>query len=109
MMGFALQPGLVLLAVISAFGYAAATAGIKLAANGFSLPALLLVLAGFSIAAATEATLLRQSSLSIIYISIIALETILVLGMAMFLGDRLTALQLAGGAMVVTGLAMVSN
>lgn len=109
MTGFILQPGLLGLAILSAFGYAAATAGIKLASNGFSLPAIVLVLIGFFVAAAAEASLLRQSSLSIIYLAIIAFETLLVLSLAFYMGDRLTAMQLAGGAMVVTGLAMVST
>lgn len=103
------HPGLAGLILLSAIGYAAATAGIKLASHGQFLPASGLVLCGFGLAAVSETSLLRQSNLAVIYLAIVALETLLVMGLALLLGDKLSTLQLIGGVMVVSGLALVSS
>jgi drug/metabolite transporter (DMT)-like permease len=95
------------LLVVSAIGYAAATAGIKFASAGHSLPAFALMIGGFGLAAAAEVVLLRQSNLATVYLTIIGLETLLVLGLAFWLGDRPSGTQMAGGLMVMTGLVLV--
>lgn len=67
-------PALMGLLVVSAIGYAAATAGIKFASAGHSLPAFALMIGGFGLAAAAEVVLLRQSNLATVYLTIIGLE-----------------------------------
>lgn len=97
------------LIVLSAFGYAIATAGMKLAASGISIAATALMVAGLMAASLAEITLLRQSNLAIIYVCILAVESLLILGLAAFWGDHLNFYQLSGAALVMIGLLLVSH
>ncbi|MGZ9810400.1 5-aminolevulinate synthase [Pseudoroseicyclus sp. H15] len=105
------QPGqgwVLPLAIGAALAYALATAGMKLAAGGqvgFAYPLVIICLIA---AAAIEITLLRQTELSVIYISIIALETIVVLGYAHVMGEPLSLRQLAGAGLVLGGLVITT-
>lgn len=98
-----------LLMALTAGGYALATLGMKLAADQMNAVAVTLMAAGLAGAAFAEIALLRQANLATIYLGIIAVESLLVLTVAVMIGDRLTTLQISGGAMVLIGLALVSH
>lgn len=107
---FAQSPDLLTLLMILAtgIGYALATYGIKLASHVVSPPAILLTATGFLLAILAEILLLRRVDLSIAYLSVIAVESILVLTLAIVLGDQLTGAQLAGSVLVIVGTWMIS-
>lgn len=96
-----------LLIGLTALGYAVATLGMKLATGGLNLIAFGLVILGLAAAVVAEIVLLRGANLAIIYLAIIASETVLVLIFAAFLGDKLNPQQLAGAAFVLGGMALV--
>lgn len=98
-----------ILMALTASGYAIATLGMKIASDQMNALALALMATGLAGAALAEITLLRQANLSVIYLGIIAVETILVLSVAALIGERLTPLQLSGGALVLVGMIMVSH
>ncbi|MDU9003667.1 5-aminolevulinate synthase [Sedimentitalea todarodis] len=99
----------VILMALTASGYAIATLGMKLASYQLNALALVLMATGLAGAALAEITLLRQANLSVIYLGIIAVESLLVLSVAAVIGDRLTPVQLSGGAMVLVGMILVSQ
>lgn len=97
-----------LLAISAGVGYAIATLLMKLAAENTTtviVGAIVLVLAGVVTA---EILLLREVDLGLAYIAIMATETILVLAATYFVGQPLSPRELAGGALVAVGVAMVS-
>lgn len=102
-------PGLIILIFLSALGYAVATVGIKLASSQMTVLAAALVCAGFGAAVLAETALLRTSNLAVIYFMIIAFETLMVLGFATMIGDRLSLPQVTGGVMVLAGMVLVAN
>lgn len=99
----------VILMALTASGYAIATLGMKIASDQMNALALALMATGLAGAALAEITLLRQANLSVIYLGIIGVETILVLSVAALIGDRLTPVQLSGGALVLVGMILVSH
>lgn len=99
----------VFLMALTAGGYAIATLGMKIASDQMNALALALMAMGLAAAALAEITLLRQANLAVIYMGIIAVETLLVLTVAAIIGDRLTPLQLSGAALVLVGMALVSH
>lgn len=105
---FSIVTTLVLIAM-TAGGYAIATLGMKLASSQISTLAVSLMTAGLVAAALAEINLLRHTNLAVIYLGIIAVETLLVLSIAAMIGDRLTPQQMSGGALVLLGLALVSH
>jgi len=98
-----------LLIALTAMGYAVATAGMKLSTDGTSIMALTLMAGGLTIAVIAEIALLRHVDMAMVYLAIIALETILILGLALLLGDGLTLGQVLGAGLVVTGLSLVAH
>jgi len=98
--------GIIGLAIMTAGGYAVATIGLKLASDGHYTPATPLILTGFIAAIFAEIMLLRQFDLSMIYIMIIALETLLIVGFAVCIGELPSTSQMLGGALVLCGLAL---
>ncbi|MBT8412310.1 MAG: 5-aminolevulinate synthase [Octadecabacter sp.] len=98
--------GIIALAVMTASGYAVATVGLKLASDGHYTTATPLIVAGFVAAIYAEIMLLRQFDLSMIYIMIIALETLLIVGFAVCIGELPSTSQILGGALVLCGLAL---
>ena len=97
-----------LLAITAGVGYAIATLLMKCAAENMTtviIGAIVLVLAGVVTA---EILLLRQVDLGLAYSAIMATETILVLAATYLIGQPLSPRELAGGAMVAVGVAMVS-
>lgn len=97
-----------LLVVGAAVGYAVATAGMKAASDGFTPVGITLGLVGFSIAFLAEIVLLRRADLSVIYIVIVAAETLLVLAYASWIGEGLNLRQAFGATMVLGGLVAIS-
>ncbi|MGB3315098.1 MAG: 5-aminolevulinate synthase [Albidovulum sp.] len=97
------------LVVTAALAYAIATAGIKWASDAPSPMALLLIIFGFGLATITEVVLLRQADLSVIYIAIITVETLMVLTLAALIGEGLSPKQMLGAAFVLTGIFIVGE
>ena len=100
---------LLVLIVLSAGGYALATVGMKLALTA-SLPlAVLVIVTGFALAGVGEIVLLRQAPLSVVYLTIMGVETLLVLGYAAMIGEGLDLRGILGGGLVLAGLALVAH
>ena len=99
-------PALILL---TALGYVVATVGMKSASVGWLVPGAVLGVAGFAAAFAAEVVLMRQTHLSVLYIAILGVETILILALAFGLGEGFTTRQAAGAVLVVAGLVVVAT
>lgn len=97
------------LIAFSAIGYSVATIGLKMGATTLGLASVGVIVLGFGMATLAELEVLRRLDLGIVYISIIGLETLLVLGYAWWIGEALNLRQLGGAALVLTGLAVVSH
>ena len=98
-------PGLVL---VSALGYALSAVGMKAISVGAIPAGLALLLTGLAIAVWSEVHLLRQTSLSVVYVAIVAAETLLALGYAASIGDAFTWRQGMGAGLVIAGLVTIS-
>jgi hypothetical protein len=98
---------LLLLALISAVGYALATIGMKLATGQWTVVAGSLILLGFFAAMQGEMALMRGMELGVLYLLIIAAETLLVLGYAFAIGEGLSLRESAGALLIFTGIAVV--
>lgn len=85
------------LIVATAVGYAVMTIGIALA------------VIGFGVAFLAEIVLMRRIDLSIVYVLIVAAETILVLAYAAWIGEGFALRQAFGAAMVFAGLIAVTT
>ncbi|SHI05035.1 hypothetical protein [Marivita hallyeonensis] len=97
-----------LLAITAGVGYALATLLMKMASDDatiFVIGAIAIVLTGVATA---EILLLRQVSLGLAYVAIIATESILVLAATYLVGEPLSARELVGGGFVIFGAALVS-
>ena len=95
------------LVVLCALAYAAATLAMKtlsIAPTPAMTILLCLALAG---AVAAEILLLQRHTLGITYITILAAETLLVLGIAAFIGEGLGPRELVGVALVLGGTAVI--
>lgn len=104
-----LQSRQLALILVSAVGYALATLGMKLASTSLTVMAVLVICIGFLAAALAEISLLRHANLGVIYITIVGVETLLVLGIATVIGEGLDLRRLMGATFVVAGLALVSH
>lgn len=96
------------LAIAAGIGYAVATLLMKLASEDtttIAVGAIGLVLAAVVTA---EILLLRQVDLGLACIAIIATESLLVLLATYAVGQPLSTRELAGGALVLTGVMIVS-
>jgi small multidrug resistance pump len=63
----------------AAFGYSIATMGMKIGSTGLTILAIVLMTGGFLAAAASEIIIPRTADLGIVYITIIGIETVIVL------------------------------
>lgn len=97
-----------LLAITAGVGYAVATLLMKIASESTTLFVLSAIALMLTAVVTAEILLLRQVDLGIAYIAIIATETLLVLAATYFVGQPLSTRELAGGALVVTGVVIVS-
>lgn len=98
----------VLLVLAAALGYSVATIGMKWASVSVGIGALMLLATGFTAATLSEVVMMRSTHLSVLYLLIIAVESLVVLTYAQVIGEGLSPLQMAGGAMILAGLAVVS-
>lgn len=99
----------IILILLAAGGYSLATIGMKLGSVSLGVAAVTLMALGLVLAAAAEVVILRTADLGIVYISILAIETLIVLSFAAFIGEGLNLRQISGAAVVVAGLAIVSH
>ncbi len=98
-----------LLILVAAIGYAVATVGIKLVSEDVVFAGIILLALGFVGAIVAEVALLRKTDLSVVYITIVATETLLVLVYAAMIGEGFDLKQFAGAAMVMVGLVVVTT
>ncbi|MBS0122735.1 5-aminolevulinate synthase [Thetidibacter halocola] len=96
------------LVLATALGYLIATLGMKGAATGLVGPGLALAFGGFALAFAAEVALMRLTKLSLVYIAILGVETVLVLAVAFGIGEGFTLRQGLGAGLVLAGLAIVA-
>jgi hypothetical protein len=101
------QLALILLA-FTASGYAVATVGMKWARIGPTPIAFAVIAVGLTAAVVAEVVLLRHANLSVIYIGIIAAESLMVLTYAAYTGGALTFPQSFGALLVLGGFALVT-
>ena len=94
--------------LVAALGYAGATIGMKLASGNWTYLALGLLLLGFYAASHSEIVLMRQFDLGVLYLLVIAAETVVVLGFAWFIGEGLGPREVLGGLFVLAGLLIIS-
>lgn len=98
-----------LLILAAALAYSFATLGIKMASWSLSPPAVAIIFAGFGLATVAEIHLLRRADLGVIYMTIIAVETIAVLSIAAVIGEGLNLRQSLGAGLVLAGILLVDG
>lgn len=98
----------VFLVIITAVGYLLATVGMKGVATGMLWTRCCVALVGFVAAFIAEVILMRSTDLSIVYILIVGVETVLVLAFATGIGEGMTLKQAMGAVLVMSGLALVA-
>ncbi|WP_411224249.1 5-aminolevulinate synthase [Marivita sp. S2033] len=96
------------MAITAGVGYAIATLLMKIASDKLTLIVLCAIGIVLIVVVASEVLLLRQIDLGMAYIAIIATETLLVLAATFLVGQPLTSREMFGGALVVTGAALVA-
>jgi len=97
-----------LLVLAASLGYSAATIGMKMASQSWGLMAVVMLLIGFTAATFAEIILMRGINLGVLYLIIIAVETLIVLSYAISIGEGLNPRQMVGAGFVLVGLAVVS-
>lgn len=95
--------------LLAALGYTVATVGMKFAALGQYPVATALVVAGFVLATVTEIVLLRRGDLTVVYITIIGVETLMILTAAALFGEVVDLRRMIGAGCVVIGIALCSS
>ncbi|GGC18256.1 hypothetical protein GCM10011363_38610 [Marivita lacus] len=96
------------LVIAAGLGYAVATILMKIASHETTTVLIGTIAIVLAAVVTAEILLLRQVDLGLAYIAIMATETLLVLGAAYFVGQPLSGRELAGGALVLAGVAIVS-
>ena len=96
-----------LVVLCAALAYAFATLGIKMASLAFSPSAIAIIILGFGLATVAETYLLRRADLGVIYMTVIAAETVAVLAIAALLGEGLSLRQTLGAGLVLAGILIV--
>lgn len=99
----------IVIIVIAAFGYTIATVGMKYAALDRYPVALVLILSGFVLATVAEVFLLRRGDLTVVYVTIIGVETLMILIAAAALGEVVDLRRMIGAGCVVIGIALCST
>ncbi|SHJ11784.1 hypothetical protein [Wenxinia saemankumensis] len=102
-----LSPALLLVA--TSLGYVASTLGMKVVAEGHALPGLVVMGLGFAFAVRAEILLMRSVDLSVVYVAILGLETLVVLAVATGIGEGLGPRQAVGAALILGGLLVVGS
>ncbi|WP_371223276.1 5-aminolevulinate synthase [Roseovarius sp. 2305UL8-3] len=102
-----LDTRLMILALMAAMGYGLATIGMKLASGHWTMLAGGLILLGFFAAMQSEIILMRGVELGVLYLVIIAAETLIVLGYAFAIGEGLSLRESFGALLIFAGIAVV--
>ncbi len=102
-----LDTRVMILALTAAVGYGLATIGMKLASGQWTVLAGVLILLGFFAAMQTEIILMRGMDLGVLYLIIIAAETLIVLGYAFAIGEGLSMRESMGAVLIFAGIAVV--
>lgn len=99
----------IVIIVIAALGYTVATVGMKYAALDHYPIAAVLIVSGFVLATVAEVYLLRRGDLTVVYVTIIGIETLMILGAAAMLGEVVDLRRIVGAGCVVIGIALCST
>ena len=97
------------LLLLTSAGYALATIGMKLAGTTHLTLGLAIVALALGGAAFAEIVLLRTGHMSMIYLGIVATETVIVLSYAAMIGQGLNSAQIGGALLVLAGFALVTS
>lgn len=107
MVDFMTRPPVLIL--LCALSYATATLAMKAYSVTFALPALLGLAICLALAVVAEVVLMRQLSVGIIYVLVIATETLVVLSAAYIIGEGLNLRELLGAGLIIGGAAIVAH
>jgi drug/metabolite transporter (DMT)-like permease len=97
------------LIIICAISYAVATFAMKEASESPHPLLFALIALALGTAAVTEIMVLRQMDLAMVYILILAAESLLVVALAGMIGEGFGPREAAGAAMVLVGTAILSS
>lgn len=95
--------------MLAALGYTVATVGLKLAADRSYSLAALLILGGFALVIVTEIFLMRRADMTLVYIVIIGVETLMILAAGAMMGEIFDWRRIVGACCVVAGIALASS
>lgn len=95
--------------MLAALGYTVATVGMKLAADRSYALAAALILSGFVLVIVTEIFLLRRADMTTVYVTIIGVETLMILAAGAMMGEVVDMRRILGAGCVVAGIALVSS
>ncbi|TVS05194.1 MAG: 5-aminolevulinate synthase [Rhodobacteraceae bacterium] len=95
--------------MLAALGYTVATVGMKIAADRSYALATALVLGGFVLVVVTEIFLLRRADMTTVYVTIIGVETLMILAAGAMMGEVVDMRRILGASCVVAGIALVSS
>jgi hypothetical protein len=107
-MEFALTKPIHLIGMTSFF-YVCATVAMKQAASGAGLLVVLVLVACLAGGALFEILTFRRAAMGGAYVTILAVETLLILGFAVLIGEGLAPREMAGAALVLLGAAILST
>ncbi|WP_139257551.1 5-aminolevulinate synthase [Natronohydrobacter thiooxidans] len=99
----------IVILILAAAGYTVATVGLKLAAERSYALASVLIFAGFLLVIVTQIFLLRRTDLTIVYVTIIGVETLMILAVGAMMGEVVDMRRILGAGCVVAGIALVSS
>lgn len=99
----------IVILVLAALGYTVATVGLKLAADRSYSLAAVLIIAGFLLVIVTEVFLLRRADMTVVYVTIIGVETIMILAAGAMMGEVVDMRRILGAGCVVAGIALASG
>jgi multidrug transporter EmrE-like cation transporter len=99
----------IFLLVFTALAYVGATIAMKSTATAISPIAVISLALCLATAGTLEVLVLRRVTLGVAYLTIIGIETLLVLGYATVIGEGLQPREMAGGALVLAGAVILST
>lgn len=99
----------IIILVLAALGYTVATVGMKLAADRSYGLAAVAIIAGFAVVIVTEIFLLRRADMTIVYVTIIGVETLMILAAGAMMGEVVDMRRILGAGCVVAGIALASS
>ena len=98
-----------LIIMLAALGYTIATIGLKLAADRSYSLAAVLILGGFVLVIVTEIFLMRRADMTLVYIVIIGVETLMILAAGAMMGEVFDWRRIVGACCVVGGIVLAST